>query len=104
MTVIEFGRKGKPISSFTLLLSAVLFVSIGAGIFVYNYLIALRHDVADRNEAFSRVQVKNAELKTLLYEITDGALKASFLESSGLIQEKNPSYLKIPVMVSDNRQ
>ena len=100
MTVIEFGKRELRINFAISLLVGLIVISMTWGIFLYNQLIGLRHDIAKGEQMLDNIQVRNAELKNSLYEILDGTSPESFLESNGLVVEKNPQYSKVSNSVS----
>lgn len=93
MTIVEFGQKNNRIRTSSILLGAMIITLFLGGIFLYNRLISLRHDVAGNKEIIAKIQVQNAELKDNLYKITDGFDQEALLKANGLVLEKKPSYV-----------
>jgi cell division protein FtsL len=69
-------------------------------VFLYNQLVDFRHDIKNQEASISRAQVANAELKNNLYTIVDANKLESSFNNQSLILEKNPEYVKKPVVAS----
>lgn len=94
MTTIEFGKQNNSNISFvSIALSIFIITSFIWGIFIYNNLINLRHNLSKNKEMIVKAQVQNAELKEQLYKLTDDIKQGDFLSSSGLTLEKSPIYV-----------
>jgi len=104
MTVIEFGKRDYKINTLITVLFITLIISAVCGIALYNYLISLRHDVAKSEDLMAKLQVETAELKNKLYNVIDGASNSSFIQSTGLIIEKNPQYVTPATLISQVTQ
>ncbi|MFA6135871.1 MAG: hypothetical protein WC705_00685 [Candidatus Paceibacterota bacterium] len=100
MTVIEFGKKDLKINFMMSVFVVFIAVSVVFGVFLYNKLIGIRHDLSQTQDSFEKSQVRNVELKNQLYQILDSFSGESFLESRGLVSDKNPSYIKNALEVS----
>ena len=94
MTIIQ-PDKTSALSSFSI--SILLVASISAvlwGVFLYNQLVNVRHELSSQKDGLQQAEVTNAELKNNLYSIIDAKnLKAS-MNSQSLILDKNPEYIK----------
>lgn len=80
------------------LISILMLTSIGIavwGVFLYNQLVNLRHEVKKQEADISRAEVTNAELKNNLYSIIDAKNLKSSVDSQSLILDKNPEYAKL---------
>ena len=104
MTVIEFGKKDNKVNSYVIMLIMVLVSSAVFGIYQYNNLISLRHDVSNNEDVLSKLQVQSAELSDKLSGIIDSASNQSFVQSSGLVQDKNPRYITSKSVISQATQ
>lgn len=95
MTVIEFKKRDFN----NKIILTMLVLGIGAafigGIFLYNTVVALRHDIATKTENLEQAQVQNAELKNEMYRYLDDTNQELFLQSRGLVIEKNPHYASV---------
>ncbi len=94
MTIIQPNKTAYK-SNFLILI--LMFVSISMavwGVFLYNQLVNLRHDVKNQETNISRAEVMNAELKNNLYSIIDAKNLKSSVDSQSLILDKNPEYIK----------
>jgi hypothetical protein len=104
MTVIEFGKRDNKINTYIVVLTVVLVVSAVFGIVQYNNLITLRHDVSNNEDMLTQLQVQTAELKNKLSQTTDVVSNQSFIQSSGLVQDKNPTYITSKTVISQATQ
>ncbi len=94
MTIIQPYKSTYKIN---FLIFILMFVSIGVavfGMFIYNQLVNLRHEISKYETNLSRAEVKNAELKNNLYSITDANKLESLADTQGLVLDKNPEYVK----------
>ena len=74
----------------------VAFISMAlSGIWFYNDLVNIRHDMGSYKITLREAEVKNAELKDNLYALNKVNQGESFAKQRGLILEKNPDYVKI---------
>ena len=64
------------------------------GIFIYNQLVSLRHEVKKQENNIQQAEVQNAELKNNLYSILNEKNIESLINQQSLILEKNPNYIK----------
>ena len=75
-----------------MMVSVVIFVW---GIFIYNQLVSLRHEVKKQENNIQQAEVQNAELKkNNLYSILNEKNIESLINQQSLILEKNPKYIK----------
>ena len=93
MTVIEFGRRDMKINSLITALVVILVISAVSGVLLYNRMIGLRHDVSNNEDTLAKLQVQVAELGNKLDKVVDGAYDTNFIQTTGLILDKNPSYV-----------
>ena len=93
MTVLEFNQRESRHNPVVVILGVLTVGSFILGIFLYNNLISLRHDVSQNKEIISEIQIRDVELKDKLYELIDGIDQEEFLKASGLVVEKNPIYV-----------
>ncbi len=100
MTVIEFGKKDLKVNFMMSVMVVLIAISAVFGVFLYNKLIGLRHDLSQTQNLFEKNQVKNVELKNQLYQVLDGFSGESFLESRGLVSDKSPSYVNNSLEIS----
>jgi cell division protein FtsB len=92
MTVIEFGKRDLKINSLIVIMIAVLIISAVLGVFLYIRLISLRHDISNNEDALAKLRVQTAEMGNRLNKLLDGAYDAAFVQASGFVIDKNPSY------------
>jgi len=95
MTVIEFGKRDLKINSLILSLIIVLVVLAVWGVFLYNKMIDLRHNLSKNQDALAKLQVQVAELKNQLDLVIGNASSPDFIKTTGLILDKNPSYFTL---------
>ncbi len=66
------------------------------GVFIYNQLVSLRHEIKSQESAISKTEVENAELKNNLYSAVDKESLESLLNNTQpLILDKNPEYVRL---------
>ncbi len=104
MTVIQFGYRDLKINFGIAALVSLLVLAVGWSIFLYNRVTGLRHDVLSGQTALQQMQVKDAELKNRLYQMMDTALSDSFIQTSGLVIDKTPTYASAGVIRSSLSQ
>jgi hypothetical protein len=100
MTVIEFGSKDVKINFAISALFVFLIVSVAWGVSLYQNIITVRHDIEQSTALAETIQVKNAELKNQLYQITDSVGQEAFLQDSGLVADPSPRYVQTSAAVS----
>ncbi len=100
MTVIEFRSRDVQVHYVIISLMIVVVGCATWSILLYNNVTTVRHNIENANNTLAQAQVQNAELKNSLYTITDGAGQEAFLQSRGLVLDKNPQYSKTPLVVS----
>jgi hypothetical protein len=99
MTIIQPNRTNHK-ANFLISLLILTSISIAVwGVFLYNQLVNLRHEVKSQETALSQAEVANAELKNNLYSIIDAKNLKSSVDSQSLILDKNPEYLKEKTLV-----
>lgn len=94
MTIIQPNKNNHKI---TFGISFLMIITITAaiwGIFLYNQLVNLRHEVKRQENNLRQAEVTNAELKNNLYSILDAKNLESLINNQSLIFDKNPNYLK----------
>ncbi|HBT74546.1 TPA: hypothetical protein DEB29_00845, partial [Candidatus Wolfebacteria bacterium] len=64
----------------------------------YNLVVNNSHEMTQRKGDLRDVEVKNAELKGKLYELTEAQRVQEFAVKNNLIVEKNPNYVKRQVV------
>ena len=73
---------------------SVLAVSAILGIFLYNQLVNLRHEITSQENNLQKAEVESAELKNNLYAAVDAKNLEKLAADKALIIDKNPQYLK----------
>jgi hypothetical protein len=95
MTYIQPHQNNNKIS---FLISALTLASMGAavwGVFLYNQLIDLRHEVSIQGKTIKQSEVENAELKNNFYQVFNAKNFESLAEEKSLVLEKKPEYVKL---------
>lgn len=100
MTCIEFSKRNFFALFSTGLLLCVVVISAIINIWLYNAVASVRQDNAKFTTDIAHADVENAELKNKLYLLIEEQSHESFLESRGLVVEKNPHYTTMPSLVS----
>ncbi len=102
MTIIQ-PHKNNYKANFLVLLLIMTCVSLTTwGVFLYNQLVSLRHEVKSQGANLSQTEVENAELKNNLYHAIDKGNLESLINSQSLILDKNPEYVKTGQLVVSN--
>ncbi len=101
MTIIQLNKNNhKKNFSISILMMVSIVVAVW-GIFLYNQLVSLRHEVKKQENNIQQAEVQNAELKNNLYSILDEKKLESLINQQSLVSDKNPEYLtKKPLVVS----
>ena len=102
MTIIQPHKNDYKVN-FSILVLVMSAVSLTAwGVFLYNQLVNLRHEVKRQETSLSQTEVANAELKNNLYNAIDANNLKSLANSQSLILDKNPEYVKTGQLVANN--
>ena len=94
MTIIQLNKNNHNKNFLILILMMVSVVMAVWGIFIYNQLVSLRHEVKKQENNIQQAEVQNAELKNNLYSILNEKNIESLINQQSLILEKNPNYIK----------
>ena len=69
MTIIQLNKNNHKKNFLVSILMMVSIVMAVGGIFIYNQLVSLRHEVKKQENNIQQAEVQNAELKNNLYSI-----------------------------------
>jgi cell division protein FtsL len=94
MTIIQPNRENKKTSLFALVLMGVAVLSVVWGVFIYNQLVDIRHEVEKTSNGVEKAEVSNAELKNNLYNMIDSGNLESLAKTKSLALDKDPQYVK----------
>lgn len=95
MTIIQPHKNNNKANFLvSILMMACLVVALW-GIFLYNQLVDLRHEVSDAQEGVRGEEVANAELKNNFYGITNTDNLKSVTAAQSLVLDQNPQYIKL---------
>lgn len=94
MTIIRQKKDCNTIKNWTIALSVGAACAAISGIFFYNQVVNNSHEIAQRRGDLRSIEVKNAELKSALFSLTDTKKMEEFAASNGLVIEKNPNYVR----------
>lgn len=101
MTIVNPNKgKEKTTSRWVNGLIIALVVCATFGVFLYNKMVGVKHDIENVRITLREAEVKNAELKNILHDMTKGDGTAAFLDSGILVTEKNPEYVKNQQLVA----
>lgn len=102
MTIIQ-NKKTEYKTNFLIpALILALILTAGGGVFFYNRVVNISHDLNNYKTALREIEVKNAELKNNFFEITNPQKLQSLIENGSLILDKNPEYIKKQQLVQNN--
>jgi len=94
MTIIK-PSVSKKYLKFFLLIFAIFFVGGMFYIYQYNQLVAARHRLADSEISYAGEQIRNTELKTRIYQLTDPEILRQAATEHGLVLENRPAYFQV---------
>jgi len=100
MTIIQPHQTGKT----NFLISIFTLTSIGVavwGVFLYNQLIDLRHNIAKQEKAIKQSEVESAELKNNLYNLVSSKNLESLAQEKSLVLENKPEYVKTQFLTAN---
>lgn len=94
MTIIRQKKDGELLKRWTVGLAIGASFAAMSGVFFYNQVVNNSHEITQQRNDLRSIEVKNAELKSALYALTDTQKIKEFAESNGLVIEKNPNYVR----------
>ncbi|MEK7162736.1 MAG: hypothetical protein AAB696_00380 [Patescibacteria group bacterium] len=102
MTIIQLNKNNHKTNFLVSILMMISIVVAVFGVFLYNQLVNIRHEVKRQENNLQQAEVQNAELKNNLYSILNEKNMKSLINQQSLILEKNPEYLtKKPIVASN---
>lgn len=103
MTIVQPNRNDlSAMSVFTFVMMVFLVLAAFGGMYLYNQLVSLRHDISAAKDNLNKAEVANADLKNSLYQTINIKNPDSFAQSQSLVQDKNPDYLQNAPQLSSN--
>lgn len=102
MTIIQPNKNNKKIN---LLISGLTMTTVVVavwGVFLYNQLINLRHELVSQEDNLQKAEVMNAELKNNLYQLTGTKNLETSANQNSLVLEKNPQYFKNQPLIASH--
>lgn len=94
MTIIK-PSVAKKHFRFLLLIFAIFFAAGMFYIYQYNRLVATNHSLADLEKSLAAEQMRNADLKTAVYQLTNPEILRQTAAEYGLILENKPGYFQV---------
>ena len=94
MTIIQPNKNNHKTNFLISILTIVSVIAAVWGVFLYNQLVNLRHEVKKQETNLRRAEVTNAELKNNLYSVLNEKNLESLINQQSLILDKNPEYAK----------
>ncbi len=92
MTVIEFGRKDIRVNALYIVLGVLVIGSVFFSVVTYNHVSSLRHDPELLKEQIALEQVRNADLKTSIFEKIEQFDPEEYLSTQGYVLDREPTY------------
>lgn len=94
MTIIE-PNKNKIRINF-LLISVIILLILGVflNVYLYNYIVNLRHTIVGFEKRLNELEVVNADFKNNLYKIQNTDNLTYLIEKFNLVKENKPEYLE----------
>jgi len=104
MTTIISPNKKKKIIRYIVPFLAFIMASASISVIVYSGTVDLRHELEEGEAYIQELNVKNAELKDILYSLLDTEHLEKVADTTGLVLENHPFYLETGVneLVSNN--
>lgn len=94
MTIIQPNKDNRKDNFYISVLMFSLVVSAVWGVFLYNQLVDIRHEINRQEVNLRRAEVMSAEFKNNLYNIIDNENLEASTNLQSLILDKNPEYVK----------
>jgi cell division protein FtsL len=79
--------------SWLFLASGALIVSIVFCGVLYSKTVDIKHEILSYKETLREGKVANAELRNVLFKMTDPQMLEKIAEEKGLVEEKNPQWV-----------
>jgi len=95
MTIIQPNKNKNQINLVISLLLLAIVVLISQGIYIYSQSVTLRYDTDKLEKNLRELEAQNAEIKNKIFTFFDPENIKRIAEEKGLIEEKNPQYIKI---------
>jgi len=94
MTIIQPNKNKNKLNLIVSLLLFAIVALISQGIYFYSQSVNFRHDITRLEKDIRDIEVSNADMKNKLFALFDPNNTKIIIESGGLIEEKNPQYIK----------
>lgn len=94
MTIIQPNKHKNKLNLIISLLLFTIVVLVGEGISLYSQSVNFRHDITKIEKDVRNIEVANAEMKNKLFALFEPDNIKTITENSGLIEDKNPQYIK----------
>lgn len=95
MTIIQLNKNNHKTNFLISILMMISIVAAVFGVFLYNQLVNIRHEIKRQENNLQQAEVQNAELKNNLYSILNEKNMKPLINQQSLILEKNPEYIKV---------
>jgi cell division protein FtsB len=102
MTIIEPNKHKKRINFFLILILLLLLLGAFLNIYLYNYIVNLRHTITSFEKKMHELEVANADFKNDLYKIRDNSNLMHLIDKFKLVKENKPEYLENPWAVASH--
>ena len=94
MTIIRPHKLLSLHALFAAFVSVLLGASVLYGIWLYNGMVNLAHEVETQSKALERARVQNAELKNQLFGQLDSSRLETLARQRNLVPERQPQYFE----------
>lgn len=78
-----------------IVLGAITICTMALGLFWYNQIVNLSHELESRRQDIQKIQVQNADLKQRVYALVSFENLKKVARERNLVAEKNPRYLQM---------
>jgi cell division protein FtsL len=92
MTIIRPNKNKSPWNSAVIVLGSGILCCFALTIFLYSRAVSLKHETEQMEDKISEARLKNAELKSALFHLTDLEDLEKLAAEKGLIKDKNPQW------------
>ena len=93
MTIVNQQKTEHSHRTSITVLGVLTICTIVLGLFWYNQIVNLTHELASRRQDIQKIQAQNAELKQRVYALLSFENLQKVANAHNLVAEKNPQYL-----------
>lgn len=95
MTIVVSYKNQRKLNLTITFLAVFLVFAIALGLFWYNQIVNLTHELETKRVELQAVQASNAELKQQVYNLVSYENLEKVALARGMVKDKNPEYLDL---------